>query len=68
MRVTVERALSVSVRGVVAGQVPDDQALVAGSREKHVWAFCALASIFDIPHTAISYFSIEVAKLVTQPE
>lgn len=39
MRVAVERALGVAVRGLVAGQVPDDQSLVAGGGEKHVWAF-----------------------------
>ena len=35
--VTVERSLWVSVRGVVAGQVPDDESLVAGTRQEHVW-------------------------------
>ena len=38
MRVTVETALGVSVGGVVAGQVPDDQGLVARSGKKHVGA------------------------------
>lgn len=36
VRVTVERALGGSVGGLVAGQVPDDQRLVAGSRQEHV--------------------------------
>lgn len=35
--VTVEGSLWVTVRALVAGQVPDDQGLVAGSRQKHVW-------------------------------
>ena len=33
----MERSLWVSVAALVAGQVPDDQGLVAGSREEHVW-------------------------------
>jgi hypothetical protein len=37
VRVTVERSLWVSVGGVVAGQVPDDESLVAGTRQEHVW-------------------------------
>ena len=39
MRVTVERSLGVTVRGVVAGQVPDDQSLVARTRQEHIWVF-----------------------------
>ena len=38
MRVTVKAALGVAVAGLVAGQVPDDEGLVAGSREEHVGA------------------------------
>ena len=38
MRVTVEASLGVAVRGLVAGKVPDDERLVATSREKHVRA------------------------------
>lgn len=37
VRVTVKGSLWVTVGGVVAGQVPDDQGLVAGSRQEHVW-------------------------------
>lgn len=33
----MERSLWVSVRGLIAGQVPDDQGLVARSRQEHVW-------------------------------
>lgn len=36
MRMTVQRSLWVSVRALVAGQVPDDQALVARTGEEHV--------------------------------
>ena len=38
MGVAVEAPLGVAVRGLVAGQVPDDQGLVARTREKHVGA------------------------------
>lgn len=37
MGVTVERSLWVAVRALVAGQVPDDQRLVAGTRQEHIW-------------------------------
>jgi hypothetical protein len=37
VRMTVERSLWVTVRALIAGQVPDDQALVARTREEHVW-------------------------------
>ena len=36
--VTVEDRLGVTVRGLVAGQVPDDEGLVAGTRQEHVGA------------------------------
>lgn len=38
MGVTVERALRVAVLRLVAGQVPDDQALVTAAGEEHVGA------------------------------
>lgn len=38
VRVTVEAALGVAVRGLVARQVPDDQSLVARGRQEHVGA------------------------------
>ena len=33
----MQRAFWVAVGALVAGQVPDDQGLVAGSRQEHVW-------------------------------
>lgn len=36
--VAVETPLGVSVRGLVAGEVPNDQRLVAGSGQEHVGA------------------------------
>jgi len=38
VRVAVEAPLGVTVRGLVAGQVPDDQGLVAGTGQEHVRA------------------------------
>lgn len=38
MRVAVERPLGVTVLGLIAGEVPDDQGLVAGGRQEHVGA------------------------------
>lgn len=39
MRVAVERSLWVAVRALIAGQVPDNQALVARAGEEHVGVF-----------------------------
>jgi hypothetical protein len=36
--VAVERSLGVAVLGLIAGEVPDDQGLVSGSRQEHVGA------------------------------
>jgi hypothetical protein len=36
--VAVKATFGVAVRGLVAGQVPDDEGLVARAREKHVRA------------------------------
>lgn len=38
MGVTLQRALGVTVLGLIAGEVPDDQGLVARSRQEHVGA------------------------------
>jgi hypothetical protein len=66
VRVAVKTSLWVSVGLLVAGEVPDDQSLVAGSREKHVRAVTMLALHCDrVPLK--SHFSREVARLVTQP-
>jgi hypothetical protein len=42
--VTVEATFGVTVRGLVAGEVPDDEGLVAGSGQEHVRAARGLAS------------------------
>lgn len=39
MRVAVKRSFWVTVRALVAGQVPNDQSLVARSRQEHVGVF-----------------------------
>lgn len=38
MGVTLEGSLGVSVLGLIAGEVPDDESLVSGSRQEHVGA------------------------------
>lgn len=38
MGVTVQRSLGVTVLGLVAGEVPDDEGLVTGTRQEHVGA------------------------------
>lgn len=71
MGVAGEASLGVPVGLVVAGQVPDDQGLVATAREQHVGAIDAIAvrdrSILNSHVNSGAYFSREVAKLVTQP-
>lgn len=68
MGVAVEGALWVSVRALIAGQVPDDQSLISATRQEHVWAIQKV-SIHSkkLRCQFCAYFSIEVAKLVTQP-
>lgn len=34
----MKRSLRVTVLGLIAGEVPDDQGLVSGSRQEHVGA------------------------------
>lgn len=67
MRVTVERSLWVSIGGIIAGQVPDDQTLVARAGEKHIRA-TNVSIDFRPSQSCATYFSREVARLVTQPE
>lgn len=68
MRVALETALGVSVGGFVAGQVPDDQGLVAGSGQEHVGARKARVSFsFVFTDQNAAHFSSEVAREVTQP-
>ena len=65
----MQTPLGVSVRRLVAGQVPDDEGLVARAGEEHVGAvahqYCAQRNIATFGAT---YFSREVAREVTQPE
>lgn len=80
----MERSLGVAVLGLVAGEVPDDQGLVAAGGQEHVGAGGQRSA--GCPHwqrhsrrpsrrmqrpvgaaRGGTYFSIEVAKLVTQP-
>lgn len=69
----MERSLGVSVLGLVAGEVPDDQGLVSAGGQEHVGAGGRLVSRVQAGRQTDSglqggtYFSIEVAKLVTQP-
>ena len=37
VRVTVERSLWVTILSLIAGQVPDDERLVARTRQEHIW-------------------------------
>lgn len=69
MRVTVERSLGVTVLRLVAGEVPDDQRLVTRGGQEHVGAGGAQkVSVPSTPSWArVAYFSMEVARLVTQP-
>lgn len=69
MRVAVEPPLRIAVLGLIAGEVPNDQGLVSAGGEEHVGA---VSTVSAGPRRRIhepggSYFSIDVAKLVTQP-
>lgn len=74
----MERSLRIAVLSLVAGQVPDDQGLVTAAREQHVGANQTVKCqqmILELDNRVfrdkmlgcVAYFSIEVAKLVTQP-
>lgn len=65
----MKRPLRVAVLRLVAGQVPDDQGLVTAAGEEHVRAKRLVSKIiFAVRRVRQrSYFSIEVARLVTQP-
>jgi hypothetical protein len=39
VRVAMQRSLWVTVGSLIAGQVPDDEGLVAGTRQQHIWVF-----------------------------
>lgn len=67
----MQTPLGVTVRGLVAGKVPDDQSLVARTGQEHVGA--GRMSVFCASCTALyffgdTHFSREVAREVTQPE
>jgi hypothetical protein len=76
--VALQAPLRVTVRGLVAGEVPDDQGLVAGTGQEHVRAgrcqykSCRMqprtVSVFRGVQNSITHFSREVAREVTQPE
>ena len=51
MRVTVKGSLWVTVGGLVAGQVPDDEGLVTGTGKEHVWA-----ALLSVPSPKIFFF------------
>lgn len=69
--VAVQGLLGVTVLRLVTGQVPDDQGLVTGAGQEHVGAIARCVSksgrLRWVRYSCGSYFSMEVAKLVTQP-
>ncbi len=67
--VAVEGALWVSVGRLITGQVPDDEGLVTGTGQEHVWAAKAIVSL-DLETEVVefgAYFSMLVAREVTHP-
>lgn len=73
VRVAAQRLLGVAVLGLIAGEVPDDQGLVTGTRQQHVGAIIASCKYKESIYRGYAfgsrgpYFSMEVARLVTQP-
>lgn len=53
VRVAVETALGVAVRGLIAGEVPDDEGLVSATRKEHVGANCESICKFMIFRASI---------------
>lgn len=73
VRMAMERSLGVSVGSFVAGQVPDNEALVSGTRQQHIRARKRI-SVSESCHGDRGWnfgsktdFSKLVARLVTQP-
>ena len=48
MGVPLQAALGITVGLLVAGEVPDDQGLVATAREQHVGAIVGSESVFNV--------------------
>lgn len=69
MGVAVERSLGVTILRLVAGEVPDNQGLVTAGGQEHVGASRTgqLLRMLASSMARLTYFSIEVARLVTQP-
>lgn len=66
MRMANETSLWVTICQVIASKVPDNQRLVATTREQHVGAVMLVSNLTP-KEMRTAYFSSEVAKLVTQP-
>jgi hypothetical protein len=61
--VAVEAPLGVTVRGLVAGQVPDDQGLVAGTGQEHVRAGAvSIRPLFAVAWRARQDFDIRTSR------
>ena len=67
VRVTMETALGISIILFVAGQIPYDEGFVTASREQHIRAEVFVNPSFPLSYKLYTYFSSEVARLVTQP-
>ena len=53
MGVALEGSLGVSVLGLIASEVPDDQGLVARSRQEHVRAIQSPSLAHEFHHVSI---------------
>ena len=67
MAVAVKTSFWVSVVLLVSGKIPDNKGLVTTSRKQHIWARAAVSAMTPNAINWRSYFSNEVAKLVTHP-
>jgi hypothetical protein len=61
VRVTVQTPLRIAVRSLVASEIPDDERLVPGSGQEHVWAsrqsVCA-----QLAHDVASIFRMQSSR------
>ena len=67
MRVTVQRSLRIPVLSFVPGQVPDDQGLVPGGRQEHVWTARNRVSHLGLERSHADIFSYHIVCEHTSP-
>lgn len=67
MRVAVQTSLGITVRGLIAGKVPDNERLIAGTRKEHVRAGYMLADCRDANPRKVAHILLERGRQGSDP-